>query len=40
MVSRVAGVHFTTFSGIATVGIMIFEFSRLLGFECNAGERS
>jgi hypothetical protein len=31
--SYVAGVYFAMFSGFATLGILIFEFSRLLGFE-------
>jgi hypothetical protein len=31
--SYVAGVYFAMFSGFATLGIIIFEFSRLLGFE-------
>jgi hypothetical protein len=31
--SYVAGVYFAMFSGFATLGIVIFEFSRLLGFE-------
>jgi hypothetical protein len=33
ILSYVAGVYFALFSGVASLGLMIFEFSRLLGFE-------
>jgi hypothetical protein len=40
--SYVAGVYFSMLGGFATIGIMVFELSRLLGFErhANTGEEN
>ena len=40
VLSYVAGVYFALFSGAASLGVMIFEFSRLLGFERQQADAS